>query len=203
MLSLFETGFLIGLIICMPMGAVGMLCLRYILVQGKASGMAAGLGIAVADAIAAFFASLGIAILLNFIKAHETWIQTLGAIILMGFGAFLLFTKKNKTDKKIERGLTHIFFIMLTITITNPLTLFSFAGVFAALGLETLQYDFLAAFVISAGVFLGSLAWWLILILITMLFTINAKAVHIINELAGGLLITMGVLSLYFAWFPL
>ena len=203
MLSLFGEGFLIGLIICMPMGAVGMLCLRYILVQGKVSGLAAGLGIAVADAIAAFFASLGVAILLNFIKAHETWIQTLGAIILLSFGAYLLFTKKNNGNKKIERGLTHIFFIMLTITITNPLTIFSFAGVFAALGLESLQYDFLAASVISAGVFLGSLAWWLILISATMLFTINAKAVHRINELAGGLLIVMGVLSLYFAWFPL
>lgn len=203
MLSLLGEGFLIGLIICMPMGAVGMLCLRYILVQGKASGLAAGLGIAAADAIASFVAFLGIAILLNFIKAHETWIQTLGAIILIGFGAYLLFTKKNNGNKKIERGLTHIFFIMLTITITNPLTIFSFAGIFAALGLDSLEYDFLAAFVISAGVFLGSLAWWLILILSTMLFTINAKAVHLINELAGGLLILIGVLSLYFTWFPL
>ncbi len=203
MLSLLGEGFLIGLIICMPMGAVGMLCLRYILVQGKASGVAAGLGIAVADAIASFVAFLGIAILLDFIKSHETWIQTLGSIILMGFGTYLLYTKKNSGPKKIERGLTHIFFIMFTVTITNPLTIFSFAGIFAALGLDSLEYDFITAFVISAGVFIGSLAWWLILILATMLFTINAKAVHRINELAGGLLIVMGVLSLYFTWFPL
>lgn len=200
MLGLFAEGFLIGLLVCMPMGAIGMLCLRYILVQGKASGLAAGFGIAAADAIAAFIAALGLTAIIVFIKNHEIWIHTLGSLILIGFGLFLLLSKKMNINKHTERGLTHIFVIMFIITMTNPLTILSFTGIFAAVSLDSLEGHLLDVFALSTGVFFGSLAWWIILILGTMLFKINEGTVKIINELAGSILILMGIFSLYSTW---
>jgi threonine/homoserine/homoserine lactone efflux protein len=197
---LFGEGFLIGLLICMPMGAIGMLCLRYILVQGKASGLSAGLGIAAADAVAAFVAALGLTAITLFIKSHETWMHVIGAIILIGFGLYLLLSKKTTEKQAVEKGLTHIFFIMFVITLTNPLTLLSFTGIFAAVGLDTLQSNLLSVFSLSFGVFFGSLAWWVILILGSMFFNINQQKVRYINEFAGTLLIIMGVYSLYAAF---
>jgi len=200
MLSLFAEGFLIGLLVCMPMGAIGMLCLRYILVQGKASGLAAGFGIAVADAFAAFIAALGLTAIIVFIKSNEIWIHTLGSFILIGFGVYLLLSKKLNVNKHTERGLSHIFAIMFIITITNPLTVLSFTGIFVAISLDSLEGHILEVLALSTGVFFGSLAWWIFLILCTMLFKINEATVRIINELAGSILMLMGIFSLYFTW---
>lgn len=200
MFTLFAEGFLIGLVVCMPMGAIGMLCLRYILLQGKVSGVAAGLGIALADSIAAFIAALGLTAITLFIKAHEIWMHTIGSFILLGFGLFLILTKKTKANRYIEKGLAHIFLVMFMITITNPLTILSFIGIFASFGLESLENNLLAVFSLSFGVFLGSLAWWLILILATMFLKINELVVRRINEIAGSVLILGGLTSLYTVW---
>jgi threonine/homoserine/homoserine lactone efflux protein len=185
----------------MPMGAIGMLCLRYILVQGRASGLSAGLGIAVADAVAAFVAALGLTGITLFIKNHQSWMHVIGALILIGFGLFLLLSKKLNDNKHVEKGLPHIFFIMFIITLTNPLTLLSFTGFFAAIQFEPLQTNLLSVIALSLGVFFGSLAWWLILILATMFINIDQKKVRYINEFAGTLLIIMGVYSLYSTFF--
>jgi putative LysE/RhtB family amino acid efflux pump len=48
-------------------------------------------------------------------------------------------------------------------TITNPMTILSFAAAFAGLGLHVGGTNYAAASSIVAGVFAGSAAWWLIL----------------------------------------
>ncbi len=193
MLTLLLEGFLSGLLIAMPMGAIGVLCLRYILVQGRVPGFAAGLGIATADALAAFIGALGLTIATNFVKDHDSWMRFIGALILIGFGLFLVLSKKTKFDKNTEKGLLHIFFIMFVITLTNPLTLISFIGIFSSIGLNSLDSNFPAAFLLSIGVFVGSMSWWLLLIGATFFFQVTEKWTRLINEVAGSLLILIGV----------
>lgn len=202
MLTLLSEGFLAGLLISMPMGAIGMLCLRYILIQGNKSGAAAGLGIALADAFAAFIASFGLSSITTFIKDYQLWLQILGSLILIGFGLFFLLQNKTDVKEKIERGLFHILILMFIITITNPLTLLSFTGVFAAIGIDTLMASHLGtSIILSFGVFLGSMSWWIALIFGVDFFKINEQSARRINEIAGVLLILMGLFSLFTAFF--
>jgi threonine/homoserine/homoserine lactone efflux protein len=46
------------------------------------------------------------------------------------------------------------------LTITNPITILAFAGIFAKVGVSR-EGGFLDAGVLVAGIFLGSLLWWL------------------------------------------
>ena len=48
------------------------------------------------------------------------------------------------------------------LTIANPMTIVSFAAIFAGLGLGS-ETGGASAFIIVAGVFLGSLGWWAVL----------------------------------------
>ena len=80
------------------------------------------------------------------------------------------------------------------LTITNPITIISFLGVFAALGVtaETMREDPNA---LVAGVFAGSALWWLMLsggvgFARRAVETLYLKRVHYVS---GGLLIVFGV----------
>lgn len=195
----FLEGFLAGLAVAMPMGAVGMLCLRYILVQGKASGLAAGFGIALADGVAAFISGIGLTAIISFLKTQDTWMQSIGSFILIGFGIYLLLTKKTPAKKNTEKGLFHITFLMFLITITNPLTIVSFAGIFAAFGFDDLENQLIQVIALTTGVFLGSMSWWVLLIGLSQFFKINEKSARLINEIAGSLLIIIGIISFLFS----
>ena len=49
------------------------------------------------------------------------------------------------------------------LTITNPTTILTFVAIFAGLGLVSRGGDYAAAISLVAGVFIGSMLWWLAL----------------------------------------
>jgi threonine/homoserine/homoserine lactone efflux protein len=51
----------------------------------------------------------------------------------------------------------------LLLTLTNPMTILSFAAIFAGLGAGLSGHDYSMALSIVAGVFTGSACWWLLL----------------------------------------
>ena len=52
-------GILIGLVVAVPVGPLGLLCINRSLMLGALAGLASGLGVASADALAAGIAALG------------------------------------------------------------------------------------------------------------------------------------------------
>jgi threonine/homoserine/homoserine lactone efflux protein len=51
----------------------------------------------------------------------------------------------------------------MLLTLSNPTTILSFLGIFAALGLRDATSSYASASIFVLGVFLGSTLWWLIL----------------------------------------
>jgi arginine exporter protein ArgO len=49
------------------------------------------------------------------------------------------------------------------LTLTNPLTILSFAAIFAGLGVVKGKGDYATAVITVLGVFLGSSCWWVLL----------------------------------------
>jgi threonine/homoserine/homoserine lactone efflux protein len=92
-------------------------------------------------------------------------------------------------------GLTGAFASIYGLTLTNPLTIVSFAGLFAALGLSTRGY--VDAATMTAGVFVGSLAWWLLLVgVVGWLRTrVTLSALTWINRISGIVLVGFGIVT--------
>ena len=80
------------------------------------------------------------------------------------------------------------------MTLTNPLTILSFAAIFAGLGLGTSSSDFSDAVLLVLGVFSGSALWWFILSGVASLFRekLTPTSLLWINRVAGFIILGIG-----------
>ena len=71
-LYLVIEGMLIGLVVAVPVGPLGLLCINRALMMGPVCGLFSGLGVATADALAAGIATLGISLVSGFVaEKHD------------------------------------------------------------------------------------------------------------------------------------
>lgn len=83
-------------------------------------------------------------------------------------------------------------------TLTNPLTILSFAAVFASLGLGSAYGDFGSAALLVFSVFAGSAFWWLILSVSVSLARkrVTLNVMTWVNRVSGAVILAFGVLAL-------
>jgi threonine/homoserine/homoserine lactone efflux protein len=84
------------------------------------------------------------------------------------------------------------------LTLTNPMTILFFAGVFAGLGIVSESSDYAAASLMVIGVFAGSGAWWLLLSGATGILRnkISEGKLALVNKISGLIILAFGVLAL-------
>jgi threonine/homoserine/homoserine lactone efflux protein len=162
--NLFLRGLGIGFCIAAPVGPIGVLCIRRTLADGRMAGLVSGLGAAVADAIYGAIAAFGLTAISDTLVAQQTWLRLGGGVFLIFLGTktFLALPTAPSTED-LARGLAGAFASTLVLTLTNPMTILSFALVFAGLGFAGMPTNYAAASVMVLGVFVGSGVWWLLL----------------------------------------
>ena len=164
-MTLFAKSVAMGLAIAAPLGPIGALCIQRTLARGFAAGVAGGLGTALADALYASFAAAGFA-------AFAATLTQIDTPLSLGGGLFLLWLAwrgwprgrpaAQPAAAPEPRGLAATTAITFALTMTNPVTVLSFAAIFAGLGLAR-QPDPAQAASVVAGVFVGSMLWWVAL----------------------------------------
>ena len=156
------TGALVGFSIAVPVGPVGLLCIRRSLSDGRLAGFVTGMGAAAADTLYGLAAAFSLTALTTFLVDHRTSLQLFGGLFMLGLGVATL--RSRPVASTADRPAHHAgiaFASAFAITATNPMTVFAFIGIFA--GLNHPAADTLASMRLVLGVFLGSAAWWLIL----------------------------------------
>ena len=152
-----------GLLIAAPVGPVGVLCVHRTLAWGRVHGLLSGLGAAAADALFAAVVAFGLGFVSDFLLAQQIWLRLGGGILLLLLGAKNLLSKPPAPDEvEPRRSLAGDSASAFVLTATNPITIISFLGVFAALGV-TGENATGEAGALVLGVFLGSAIWWLTL----------------------------------------
>lgn len=161
---IFLKAFIIGFSIAMPVGPIGLLCIKNTLSHGFKIGFAAGLGAALADSFYGFLAGGGLVLFSQLLLDHVTHIKIIGGIFLIYLGLKEIINYKKISHKAASVKSSDFFktmFTVLFLTLTNPATILSFVAIFAAIGGSTVDGAGLATMIL--GVFFGSLFWWLIL----------------------------------------
>ena len=152
---------------------------------------------ATADALFGILAGVGVTFLLDFIISMRFWLTAIGSILLIFLG-IQIFTKKPvlHDGMSVGKGFIHYFFSTLLLTLTNPLTLLSFMGVFAALAETTFNYT--STILLVSGIFVGGMLWWLLLIGILTLIKsrISITTLAYLNKVAGIIIIGFGIYAL-------
>jgi threonine/homoserine/homoserine lactone efflux protein len=165
--SFFLKGMLIGFSIAAPVGPIGILCIRRTLAYGRLSGLLSGLGAATADGFYGLVSAGGLTVISAFLIGHQAWLRLVGGIFLCCLGIKTFLTRpaaliENQAEAKALSRLKD-YSSTLLLTLTNPLTILSFAAVFGGVGLGSTPGDFAPAVSLVGGVFLGSAAWWMLL----------------------------------------
>jgi threonine/homoserine/homoserine lactone efflux protein len=198
-INLLLKGALIGFAIAMPVGPIGLLCIRNSLTGGARYGFMTGLGAAAADTFYGAVAGFGITGLMVVIISYKLLLQVIGGLFLCYLGV-MTFLAKDVKEKEclVSNTISHVFFSTFFLTITNPMTILSFIGIYAGLGINGEENSFNAAFVFTSGVFLGSACWWLLLSSSTALFKnkVNTTSLRWINRISGSILMGFGFAAL-------
>ena len=193
-------GFLIGLSIAAPVGPIGVLCIRRTLSDGRIAGLVTGLGAASADAVYGSMAAFGLTLITGFLVAQQNILSIIGGIFLLylGIRTFLSHPAEEPADVK-RQGLPWAYLSTFFLTLTNPLTILSFAAIFAGLGLASEQHSLAAAILLVAGVFLGSATWWLFLSGAVSLFRnrFTLRAMAWVNRISGVIIVGFGLAALF------
>ncbi len=195
-LEVFAKGLAAGVVIAAPVGPVGMLCVHRTLVHGRVHGLLSGLGAALADAAFGAAAAFGLTFVAQFLAVHQDWIRLGGGALLLVLGARTLSARVPDPDEKDQsRSLGEDCASAFVLTATNPMTVLSFLGIFAALGIATAGLGLREASALVLGVFLGSGLWWILLSAGVGVFRRAVEALYLrwIQRLSGALLLGFGI----------
>ena len=154
-------GFLLGFSIAAPVGPIGVLCIRRTLADGRLTGFLSGLGAASADMLYGAIAAFGLTTVMGLLVGIQLWLRAVGGLFLLYLGVCTFFAKPaDRAAQTRGTGLFAVYASTFLLTITNPMTILAFLGMFSAI-LPTDGAPSPVSLVL--GVFLGSAAWWLAL----------------------------------------
>lgn len=198
---LLFTGFILGVILCLPLGPIGMLSVRRTMVYGEVAGMLTILGAACADAVYFFIAGYGIAQIPEFIEKYQNWFQFFAGVVLLvvGLNVYLKKIKRREHNDKPQKGLLTIFVSAFLFMLSNPLPVIAFMA--AVSSISVLSEDTLSLYgitLITIGAFLGSAIWAPILVVGGRLlkdYSRMAQSVWL-NRISGLVIMAFGIVLL-------
>jgi threonine/homoserine/homoserine lactone efflux protein len=187
----------VGLSIAAPVGPIGVLCIRRTLAEGRLAGLVSGLGAATADAVYGCIAAFGLSLITELLVGQEIWLRLAGGLFLCALGIKTLFSHIVHEAAKVRgTGLVGTYASTFVLTLTNPMTVLSFAAILSGLGLA--EGDTGGAVLLVLGVFGGSVLWWLTLS--TLVGLIKGRLTHgilgWINRISGVVILGFGVYAL-------
>ena len=170
-ISNFYKGLIIGFSIAAPVGPIGILCIRRTLSSGRVVGLLSGMGAATADALYGSVAAFGLTFISTFLLEQQIWLRLIGGAFLCYLGIKTILSHPSSSPFSANQtGLLSAYGSTFLLTLTNPLTILSFAAIFAGFGVVNAGGNYSNAAITVLGVFLGSSCWWVILSGITSLW---------------------------------
>lgn len=194
-------GLIIGFTIAAAVGPITLLVIRRTIDHGGLYGFASGLGVATADASYAAVAAFGLTAITSLLVSGHVLLGIVGGAVIAFMGWRTMVSRPSGPASDAERpGLIGAFASIYALTMTNPLTIVLYAGVFAGIGLVA-GSSFTDAAVITLAAWLGSTVWWVILCSIVgwARGRVSTRAMLWVNRLSGAALVAFGVIAIFSA----
>lgn len=200
-LDILLKGILIGIVVSAPLGPVGVLCIQRTLNKGRWYGFITGLGATLSDIIYAMLTGYGMSFIFDFLSANQFYLQLVGSLMLLIFGFYTFRSNPVHSLRPLSASkgtYFHNFITAFFVTLSNPLIIFLFIGLFA-------RFGFLAPGVrlfeqISGYFFiaLGAFCWWfgITYFVNKVRSRFNLRGIWMINRIIGIVVMVVSVVGL-------
>lgn len=191
-------GLIIGFTIAAAVGPISLLTIRRTVAHGQLYGLVSGLGVATADASYAGIAAFGLTAVTSLLVSGRFLLGVVGGVIIVLLGIRTILSRPGEVAREAERpGLPGAFASIFALTMTNPMTILSFAAVFAGLGLAA-GASFMDALVLTLAVWAGSSLWWVVLTSIVgwLRLRVSTTALLWVNRVSGAALVVFGLVAI-------
>jgi len=192
-------GLIIGFTIAAAVGPISLLVIRRTIAHGGIYGFASGLGVATADATYAAIAAFGLTAITSLLVSGQVVLGLVGGVVIALLGLRTMLSRPGEVAADAERpGLPSAFGSIYALSMTNPLTILSFAAVFAGLGLVAGSASFLDAAALTLAVWAGSTLWWVVLTSIVgwLRGRVSDRALLWVNRISGAALVVFGIAAI-------
>lgn len=193
-------GIMVGLMVSIPLGPMGVLIIQKTLNKGPLAGFVAGMGAATADLFYATAAAFGLGFIMDTVNEHSLALQISGGIFLMFLGMRTYLAnplKRIKAKKNVSRkGLIEDFLSLFFLTVSNPVAIIVFMGVFAGISVFGEKPSSLMQSLVLVGVLIGGGLWWYTLTSLINIFRkrFRLRLIVRINKIAGIIIAILGLL---------
>jgi threonine/homoserine/homoserine lactone efflux protein len=206
--TVFAKAVFAGFVVAVPIGAIGLICLRRAFLGKWLDGVMVGFGAAAADAVLAAMAAFGLSLATQYLIDHKVALRIIGGMILICLGVKIILDRNVSTPAYTQISITSPqrwrqwlsdVVMGFGLTIINPATLIAFVGVFAGLGLFAADIDtLLEQWSVVLGAFAGSTLWWVTLTGVATLMRhhLSGNALRTMNGILGSLVVLTGMASL-------
>jgi putative LysE/RhtB family amino acid efflux pump len=199
----FPAGLLIGFVAAAPIGPVNILVIQRTLQRSLRSALILGLGAAVGDALFAAAAAFGLTALTAEINGSRDLMRIIGGLIMLGF-AIALWRSHPTLDQNVQKlpKAKHLALAIFAMTVTNPATVLWFVAAFQAVGFRNIGFGtgttIANALLVIAGVFLGSMLWWLCIGGLASLWRhkLTDRHLTIANHIAAVVLVISAIVAM-------
>ena len=191
-------GLIIGFTIAAAVGPISLLTIRRTIAHGQLYGLVSGLGVATADASYAGIAAFGLTAITGMLVSGRFQLGVVGGAIIVLLGIRTMLSRPGEVARDEDRpGLPGAYLSIFALTMTNPMTILSFAAVFAGLGLAV-GTSFTDALVLTLAVWLGSSLWWVVLTSIVgwLRLRVSTTALLWVNRISGAALVGFGFVAI-------
>ena len=200
----FLKGLIVGIIVSIPVGPLGLLCIPRTLARGRVSGLSVGLGGTSSDALYSALALFALSFINGFIDAHEEWVLLAGGMIICVTGLNLLLSRQRVRSRNVDEVNARAvaparhareYLNGFLISVTNPGTLVCMLWLFTFLGFDTSRQPAMLAE--WAGTVFGSAGtWFLIAWSINRLRnSLTLGQLHWLTRISGGVILLIGLSS--------
>lgn len=196
-LDLLVKGLIVGVVVSAPLGPVGVLCIQRTLNKGRWYGFVTGLGAALSDIGYALITGYGMSFMDDFLAKNQVLLQIIGSIMLF-FSVFILsvvILSSLSVLYLLPRAVIFIILLLLFVTLSNPLIIFLFIGLFARFSFVMPGSPIGFQLVGYLAIVLGALLWWFgITYFVNKVRTrFNLRGIWILNRVIGIVVMLISV----------
>lgn len=191
----FFAGTPVGFAVAAPIGPMGLLCIQRTLRSGVGCGLATGCGAATVHLAYSAAAIVGLSSIVQpWITLHTLTLSCLSSLVLISFAIKTLRARdcllRTETANFIRP--TRAYLSAVAIGLTNPLTV-----ILSLAAVQTLEYQSRSSS-LAAGVFCGSLAWWMFLsgVVAIARSRLDLKTLSVSSMLASLALMVLAAITL-------